>query len=70
MGDFVLCGGRQIFAIEKFLHQIVEIGARRFVGEIRGPKQTIIAEQLDIPFGGALFAALKEKLLPGKQLAR
>jgi len=27
----------------------VEIGARRFVGEIRGPKLTIIPEQLDIP---------------------
>ena len=70
VGDFVLCCGGQIFAIEKFLYQIVEIRACRFVGKVRGPEQAIVAEQLDIALRRALFAALKEKLLPRKQLAR
>ena len=65
-GDFAFRSGRQIFAIEKFLHQIVQIGARRFVGEVRGPKQTIVAEQFDVPLRRTLFAALKDKTASGQ----
>jgi len=40
------------------------------VGKVRGPEQTIVPKQFDIPLCGILFSALEEKLLPGEQLAR
>lgn len=51
-GNFLLGGGGQVFAVKKFLHQLMQVGARRFVGEVGGPEQTIIPKQLDIPLRG------------------
>ena len=51
------------------LDELAHVGAGRFVRKIRGPKQTVIAEQLDVALGGDFFAALKIDLFSLQQLA-
>jgi len=69
INDFSFRRAAQVFAGEVLVDELAHVGARRFMGEVGGPQQTVVAEQLDIAFGGDFFSALKIDLSSRQELA-
>jgi|SRR6516225_8422687 len=69
VNNFFLRLAAQVSAAEVLLDELAHVGAGRFVRKIRGPEQTVIAEQLDVALGGDFFAALKIDPFSLQQLA-
>ena len=69
INDFSFRLAAQVFAGEVLVDELAHVRAGRFMGEVGGPQQTVVAEQLDIAFGSDFFSALKIDLLSFQELA-